>query len=1385
MANSPSTRDPQKDKQLINEIGAFANAEDVGVIWEKEGLKKAQELASVLDDSLIVSKNWWTINTLTNLKEKLTAWKNRLEADENAILQWWTYSVLDKDIALIDERIVLLQDLWNPKEEFSIDETWKFAFVDKVFQQIGSYDFSYKMDEKSFYRWWDRIKVGDYNNNQGVNVTGPKWTLIVKIVWWEVVIEPMSLIDKRFSFTMTGNYTKIWTSHGLALTRRFSVDPTKLKPEESEEDLKNKLNDDQKERVEWFTDAEWLRIAKKYFDYGDTSVEEIKRIYDIPWDNSRNYAEVIFQFEQGWKIDQFEQKALELMRVFQEQMKALWWTQEMISKFGNHPTWIYWHLAKNEFIHQNREELSKNPAYKKYEEVVWPALENNVKNDQFLIDTMIGWELINRLTKEIKNGNTIFFETIAIKNINLWSKINQLIQKLANNWKISSLEYGELWKEYRESFNVADIVYNDDIPQFVKDILREHWISEEEWNLLSDDEKKIMEGVFQKNKTITNDAEKQRQMNEIMNGLREEIRKKKEWWSLGWNVWPINWTAVDDDTLDFEELPRSRFTDEDDRNDLEIHASIVDVQALYQERAEHEAEEQLRKEYEAMPRALFSPQTRKPWAVWNRFKTFWFRWEKKERLVRQYMEKYKREHKDTRNPEMIAAADRIEREFATGWDNDVESWLDWALWNHEDVDKLCRQFVFNNTMTEEEFERLFRDLVTRHPEIKAALGGNVDYVAWNIVLKLREKKSYFRMLSQFSQLAAWYTVNPDPIAYRTRAKAIAEQYIKETRQSLNSNIKNLLDIPVDQVDTERWLKDTMRKLVIASNTMTIKLDVLLHGKSAYAVDDTHAEEWLHKRNFLSKVWDIMDKWPKTSLVLWVWWWLATWIAVWWVVGWLVVPTLCALKIMSKKSAHYSKEHTGSEKKLVRGLDAEHQRLENLRIIMNDPNAGWFKKYRARRQYELYGETSHKDFVQDSRKVIIELETSLVSGENLDHRVSNALARLDYYHYSRHNFFGQQDDKQMEQVMNDLQALTLSGIEASRQWWETTEQARERLTGSLNYTNTYNEIDDALKQKIDDFKTKRRNLALKYGAACFAASLWLRLWFNKLFTDTWLDNATHVVSEEKITTQATQKLHQQIIDWFALDTDDVTKLESMFAWWQSTNSPEYFWDMLQEIKINKWGMSVAEFTDMKNNFMESYALEMQENGYVEILNNAEHVVRDPSDPIYGKVEAYLQSKWIREPGDGPNVLKHIEELSDPTNGTTYLKSMSQVEQRKTAEYLYMFLSKPQSVWINGLWWTYPTWWLLEASFEEKMMENTEWIERVVKKDPTFIDFIWRGASSVWMLSFANTYMEDIKHTPRNQTGEQPIITPRWFDIVTDTRRAPIEWSMAEWLNNNPL
>lgn len=89
------------------------------------------------------------------------------------------------------------------------------------------------------------------------------------------------------------------------------------------------------------------------------------------------------------------------------------------------------------------------------------------------------------------------------------------------------------------------------------------------------------------------------------------------------------------------------------------------MQALYQERAEHEAEEQLRKEYEAMPRALFSLKTWKPAAVWNRFRTFWMRGDRKKDLVSEYMERYKREHKDLRNPEMIAAADRIEREFAT------------------------------------------------------------------------------------------------------------------------------------------------------------------------------------------------------------------------------------------------------------------------------------------------------------------------------------------------------------------------------------------------------------------------------------------------------------------------------------------------------------------------------------------------------------------------------------------------------------------------------------------------------------------------------------------------------------------------------------------------
>lgn len=1145
---TPSSRDPQKDKKLITEIGVLANAEEVGTLWEKEWQKKAQELFTLLDENHIVSKNGWTIKRLTELKQMIQWWKSRLDNDPNALFQASTYTVLNRDSELIQERIDLLQKLGNPKEEFSIDASGRCDVVNTVYHQFsGEYDFKIKMDAKSFYRWGDRITLTDYNNNEWVTVKWPKWTLIVKIENWQLVIEPMHLIDKRFSLTMTWTYTKTWTSHGLALTRRFVVDPVKTASTsiETEEELRRRLND-------------------------------------------------------------------------------------------------------------------------------------TVQDEHNLID-----------------------------------------------------------------------------------LLQQHWISEEDWNLLTNKEKKIIEDVLKKTEEISDNDEKKHKRDEIMSGLREEIKKKKAWMS-----------THNDDFTPHEELPRWRFTFEEIQEGLEINASLADVQALYQERAEHEAEEQLRKEYEAMPRALFSVQTWKPAAVRNRFRTFWFRGERKERLVREFMKRYKREHKDVRNPEMVAAADRIEREFATWWDEDIERTAN--AWHHEEVDALCRSFVMNNAMTEEEFEQQFRDLVTRHPEIADAFEGKTDYVAWNIVLKLREKKAYFRMLSEYSALAWGYTAHPDPVAYRTRARAIAERYIQETRKSLNTNAKNLLDIPVDAAETERRLKHEMRKLVIESNTMKIKLDVLLNGKSAYAVEDEHEDAWLNKKNWMAKMGNFMDKYPKTSLVLGVWWWLAAWIAGWWLWS-LAVPTLCALKMIGKKAGHYLKEHTWSEKKLVRWLDAEHARLENLRAIMNDPSAGWFKKYRARRQYELYGETSHKDFMHESRATISALENALVTWEQLDHRVANALARLDYYHHSGHNFFAQQDNTQMEQVMNDLQALTMSGIEASRRAWENWAQARERIASSLNYTNTYNEIDTALRNRTADFQKKRRNLALKYGAACLLSSFGLQRAFKS-----WVFEQLQTTDQGQWVCDClpNMKLNQQIIDGFALTPEDVTKLETMFWWtWVSgmtAQNPDVLRDMIRQIKQSH-GMSLADYTAMKNAFMESYAFAMTENGAIEILDNAKHVVLDQSNPIYGQVDTYLQSKWIWAAWDWPAILNHIEQLK---LNAGYLSSMDSEAQKKTAEYLYMFLSKPWATWL-----TYPTWGLMEASFHAELMKDCAWVPRMINWDPTFIDYLRRVASSVWMLTFANTYMEDIKHTSRTQAVVPP--TPRWFDVVTDTRKAAIEWSMAEWLRNNPL
>ncbi|MBQ9554502.1 hypothetical protein IJU97_06300 [bacterium] len=63
---------------------------------------------------------------------------------------------------------------------------------------------------------------------------------------------------------------------------------------------------------------------------------------------------------------------------------------------------------------------------------------------------------------------------------------------------------------------------------------------------------------------------------------------------------------------------------------------------------------------------------------------------------------------------------------------------------------------------------------------------------------------------------------------------------------------------------------------------------------------------------------------------------------------------------AKKASHYTKEQKGQEKRLTHGLNIEKQSMENIKKVMDA--APWYswRKYKAKRQYELYQETTqHK------------------------------------------------------------------------------------------------------------------------------------------------------------------------------------------------------------------------------------------------------------------------------------------------------------------------------------------------------------------------------------------------------------------------------------------
>lgn len=533
-------------------------------------------------------------------------------------------------------------------------------------------------------------------------------------------------------------------------------------------------------------------------------------------------------------------------------------------------------------------------------------------------------------------------------------------------------------------------------------------------------------------------------------------------------------------------------TEYDEDKEMIMKASISDVKRVYEDQAEHAWEEALRKEYDALGKIkLFTPSS---YNMLKRARLYFFREKIKNKTKEAELQKQQTNGVDMHRGELTAAADRHERMFNDDqWNNQknekdrIESLATWT--NHPKIDELCREYLNSPTgMPDREFEDRFNTILASQ-DLKNMLKSNkITHTASNLLLKLRSERAYKTMMDGLRLALEQYASSGDASAYETLAKQHITTYVQLTQRGLSANLQKALKAPWAQVEKYRkWVQHEIGMAKMQANTLKIKIDVLKNGKWAYEVNNRDKE-----KNLIAKFGGWLDRNPKTALAISIWSTItagALFINPLWML--LFATWKWALWMVSKKASNYTKEQKWEEKKLVRGLENEKARLANLKAVVNNSSM-WNKiaigsdTYKAVRQWQLYANTTQYEFMNDAKKDLANIQKQMLDLNKpaLTSAVADALARLDYYVTSGHNFLGQQDDKNMEETMNDLQKLTVAGTETLG-----TTLADMRLNGS--YQSASSNLNDNYTTLRKKFKKQRTILGVKYGLTAVAVWAWLR------------------------------------------------------------------------------------------------------------------------------------------------------------------------------------------------------------------------------------------------------------------------------------------------------
>ena len=525
-----------------------------------------------------------------------------------------------------------------------------------------------------------------------------------------------------------------------------------------------------------------------------------------------------------------------------------------------------------------------------------------------------------------------------------------------------------------------------------------------------------------------------------------------------------------------------------DTYDFRLNAAISDTFSVDEEQAKRNAEEALQNDYAQIGKRN----------LWKRGKFFLQRGKMRKKLINDSMEKAS---SSAFGNAVEQAADRHSRERAIGFGAVNEQ----EVIPIPEVNELARGFI-EGSIDESAFQASFDSLCENDPMLKAALEA-MSHKGTNILEKLKLERAQYQLVKELAE-ALERGENTDQV------QAKIEQFLREYQQS--PDFLNAIQEDLDKKDLERLKRYFKHQKAIRSQALKnleVKLSILTGGKAAYQIDNTDREKgWIYK---LGHKLDKLPAWAQVGGMVGISG-LATLaggplgLGVVWT-SLLTTSTVAGttgFMNFVKKWTHHTKEQNTHEKSLTHSFGREQLRKEQWQKDLTLKGAkNWFKRYHARRQLELYDETTQQNMekTSDVSQALLSFATSLRALSDADKQnfltfLKRAKARLEAYQNTGHNFLVSDSPELVEQDMNQLYKAILLSCEKLGISYDAIDELDFDSPGwdkKLTYDQIYQELFDDYSAATKKFRAQRRWLAGKYGLTTAFISAGAALWAQAL------------------------------------------------------------------------------------------------------------------------------------------------------------------------------------------------------------------------------------------------------------------------------------------------